>query len=119
MSTQEHPAAPRHLSAEAAELWRTLHSSYTFEEHERKTLKLALEAWDRCQAARRAIRREGLVYKDRFGAPHARPEVRIEQESRGAWIRLMTALKLPSDEPATPQSRYRGRYAQNKGPVHA
>ena len=122
MSRQEPtaaPAAPRHLSSEASELWRTLHADYTFEEHERKTLKLALESWDRCQAARRAIRREGLVYHDRFGAPHARPEGRIEQESRGAWIRLMSALRLPTDEPSSPQSRSRGRYARNQGAIHA
>jgi phage terminase small subunit len=99
-------APPRHLSAEARELWRTLHEAFVLDSHEEKTLRLALEALDRANQARRALRRHGLVYEDRFGAPHARPEVAIERDSRQAWIRMMAALDLPAEE-APGQSRAR------------
>ena len=35
-----------------------------------------------------------MVYLDRFGAPRTRPEVRIENDSRLAFARLVKALDL-------------------------
>lgn len=99
------PEPPRHLSVEARVLWRHFHDQYDFEPWETKTLRLALDALDRASAARRAIRRYGLTYQDRFGAPHARPEVAIERDARQAWIRLMTALDLPTEEEPSAQVR--------------
>jgi phage terminase small subunit len=91
------PDPPRHLSTESRALWRELMHAYELEPHEQKTLRLALEALDRCNMARRALRREGMTYLDRFGAPHARPEVQIERDSRQAWVRLMASLSLPAE----------------------
>src|SRR3954454_14430046 len=91
-------APPGHLSAESQTLWRELTDSFTFEPHETKLLRLALEALDRCNQARRALRRHGLTYDDRFGQPHARPEVQIERDARAAYARLMKELGLPDDE---------------------
>jgi P27 family predicted phage terminase small subunit len=93
-------APPGHLSAESQVLWRELADTFDFEPHEVKLLRLALEALDRCNQARRALRRLGLTYDDRFGQPHARPEVRIEAESRQAFARLMKELGLPDEESA-------------------
>jgi hypothetical protein len=53
---------PRHLSAESRRLWRSLHERFEFDDHEEKTLRLALEALGRANQARRAIRRHGLTY---------------------------------------------------------
>jgi P27 family predicted phage terminase small subunit len=92
------PAAPEHLSAESRTLWRELTHEYELEPHELKTLRLALEALDRATQARKALRRKGLTYEDRFGAPHARPEVAIERDSRGAFARLMKELALPVED---------------------
>jgi hypothetical protein len=103
---------PRHLSVEARALWRELHARYEFEPAEEKTLRLALEALDRANQARRAIRRLGLTYEDRFGAPHPRPEVVIERDSRQAWLRLMGALDLPTEqEPAEKPRTIRGQFS--------
>jgi hypothetical protein len=41
------PNPPRHLSAESRALWRSLHERIEFDDHEEKTLRLALEALDR------------------------------------------------------------------------
>jgi phage terminase small subunit len=106
------PDAPRHLGAESRALWRELHARYEFEPAEEKTLRLALEALDRANQARRALKRHGLVYLDRFGAPHARPEVAIERDSRQAWVRLMAALELPTEEPAAQSRTLRGRFGE-------
>jgi hypothetical protein len=104
---------PRHLSAESRDLWASLHERYVFDDHEEKTLRLALEALDRANQARRAIRRLGLTYEDRFGAPHARPEVAIERDARASWLRLMSALELPTEEEPTGQPRtLRGRFGE-------
>jgi phage terminase small subunit len=114
MSKPEAPQAPRHLSAEARALWRSLHDRYEFEDHEEHTLRMAVESLDRASAARRALKRHGTVYLDRFDAPHARPEVAIERDARASWLRLMGALDLPAEEeaPAEQGRTIRGRFGE-------
>jgi hypothetical protein len=73
---------------------------------------LALEALDRANQARRALKRHGLVYLDRFEAPHARPEVAIERDARASWLRLIGALDLPEEEPAGQERTIRGQFGQ-------
>jgi P27 family predicted phage terminase small subunit len=109
------PSPPAHLSAEGQKLWRDLTASFDFEPHETKLLRLALEALDRCNQARRALRRHGLTYDDRFGQPYARPEVQIERDARASFARLTKELGLPEDdEPAhgRPGRDRTGRYAR-------
>lgn len=115
MSDDTLPEPARHLSTEARALWRTLYREHEFEAHEEKTLRLALEALDRASTARRAVRRLGLVYLDRFGQPHARPEVAIERDPRLAYVKLMDALGLEPEEPPA-QLRARGGTFARKAP---
>jgi phage terminase small subunit len=79
---------------------------YELEPHHVRLLTLAAESWDRCQQAREAIAEHGLTHDDRFGQPHARPEVGIERDSRIAFARLLRELALdiegPSEESARP-----------------
>jgi phage terminase small subunit len=112
MSNPEAPEAPPHLSPESGALWRSIHARYVFDDHEEKTLRLALEALDRANQTRRALKRHGLVYLDRFDAPHARPEVSIEKDARVSWLRLMAALDLPEEEPAEQGRTIRGRFGE-------
>jgi phage terminase small subunit len=108
----ERPEAPAHLSAESRALWTRLVAEYEFTHPELKTLRLALGALDRAEQARKALRRHGLTYTDRFNQPHARPEVQVERDSRAQWLRLMGALALPTEDEPEPQPRTRrGRYA--------
>jgi hypothetical protein len=106
------PDPPRHLSSDSLALWRELTAAYEFEAQELHTLRLALEALDRANQARRAIRRNGMTYDDRFGAPHARPEIAIERDSRQAWIRLMAALDLPAEEEVAQGRTIRGNFGR-------
>jgi len=115
MTNPQVPEAPRHLSPESRALWRSLHQRYVFDDHELHTLRLALEALDRASQARRALKRHGNTYDDRFGQPHARPEVAIERDSRASWLRLMGALDLPPEEAASSAEQprtIRGRFGE-------
>jgi phage terminase small subunit len=110
-ATADLPAPPKHLAAPSQQLWRQTVEAYELAPHELKLLRLALEALDRCEQARRAIRRHGMVHLDRWDKPVARPEVKIEADSRAAFARLMTQLGLPEeDDPAASWGRpKRGR----------
>ena len=92
---------PDHLSAESTALWRELHEALDFGPAEVKVLRLALEALDRASQARRLLKREGMTYLDRFGAPHAHPAVKIERDSSNAAARLFAHLALPEDAGAS------------------
>jgi len=92
-------AAPNHLSKEISEWYESVVADWDLEEHHRRLLILAAEAWDRCAAARRAIAKHGLTFTDRFGQPHARPEIGIERDSRLAFARLLRELGLDVFEP--------------------
>ena len=94
------PAAPPHLEAATRAWWSQAVADYQFEPHHLRLLTLAGEAWDRGQAARAAIATLGLTFDDRFGAPHARPEVAIERDSRLSFARLLRELDLDVDPPA-------------------
>jgi len=111
------PEPPGHLSDESKALWRDINADYDLEAHEFKLLRLACEALDRANQARRALRRHGLTFVDFRGKPVARPEVAIERDSRTAFARLMAQLNLPMDDDETTvqgrpiRDRRTGRYA--------
>jgi hypothetical protein len=93
--------APKHLSSRSQTLYRRLAGNYDLagEPHALETLRLALEALDRCEQARAALATHGTVYFDRFGSPKARPEVGIERDSRIAALRGFRELSLDSELP--------------------
>ena len=90
---------PKHLKATTRRWYQAVLDEYQLEPHHRRLLLLAAEAWDRCQQAREALAKHGIVYADRFGAPHARPEVGIERDSRLAFARLIRELALDVESP--------------------
>ena len=91
--------SPGHLQPTTRRWYQAVLDEYQLEPHHRKLLLLAAEAWDRCQQAREALAEYGIVYADRFGAPHARPEVGIERDSRLAFARLIRELALDVESP--------------------
>jgi len=99
--TSRKPAnsAPKHLRTATRQWWNQVIADYELEPHHVRLLTLAAEAWDRGQQAREALARYGLTFEDRFGQPHARPEVGIERDSRLSFARLLRELALDVDEP--------------------
>ena len=91
---------PRHLKLATRRWFAEVCTTYELEAHHVRLLTLAGEAWDRCTQAREALG-EGLTFTDRFGAPHARPEVAIERDNRLAFARLIRELDLDIEPPAT------------------
>jgi phage terminase small subunit len=100
------PKPPEHLSSASQTLWRSVIEDYELEPHHLELLRLALEALDRCEQARRLIEEEGPVFRDRFGCPRPHPRVAIERDSRIAAARLWRELDLegePMPDPRMPR----------------
>lgn len=91
--------APSHLSEESRKWWQSIIAEYELESHHLRLLRLAAEAWDRCQQARRRLQKHGMTYDDRFGQPKSRPEVAIERDSRLAFARLVRELGFDVADP--------------------
>jgi phage terminase small subunit len=73
---------------------------YELEPHHLKLLQAACEAWDRMQAARKALDDLGLTFIDAQGQPRTRPENAVERDSRIAFARLVRELDLDGGAPA-------------------
>jgi P27 family predicted phage terminase small subunit len=96
------PPAPEHLSPSAAAWWTTTVERYVLEEHHLRLLQLCCEAWDRAQAARAQLDRDGLTVPHGDGGIRAHPCIAIERDSRLAVARLVRELDLDV-EPAAPE----------------
>ena len=96
------PEPPEHLAPATGAWFASVLAAYELEPHHVRLLTLAAEAWDRCEAARKAIDEHGLTYADRFGTPRARPEIGIERDARLAFARLLRELDLDVEPPASP-----------------
>lgn len=103
--------APRHLTKQSKSLWRSLVADYGLgdEPAALETLRLALEALDRCEQARTALAKHGTTYVDRFSQPRVRPEVAIERDSRTAAIRGFRELSLDGEAGEVRPPRIGGR----------
>lgn len=94
------PTAPAHLRAATKRWWLSVATTWTLEEHHIRLLTLASEAFDRCQQAREQIARDGLTVPTKAGGPRLHPCVRVEQDARLAFARLLRELDLDVAAPA-------------------
>ncbi|MDX9861650.1 MAG: P27 family phage terminase small subunit [Rhodospirillales bacterium] len=93
---------PTHLEKETKAWWAEVAAEYELEAHHLRTLTLACEQWDRAQAARKLIKKEGIAINDRFGQPKPHPAVAIERSASVAFARLMRELALDDTDPSRP-----------------
>ena len=100
---------PSHFSADTKSWWAEVVASYVLEDHHLRLLTGASEAWDRAETARREVKREGMFYQDRFGAPKIHPGVDAERKSRDQFRLLLRELGLDVEPPA--EHRLAGRTA--------
>lgn len=94
---------PKHLKTATKRWFEAVVTEFELQEHHLRILSLAAESWDRCQQARAAIEKHGLTYSDRFGAPHARPEVQIERDARTSFRQCVRELGLDLADPDSPR----------------
>ena len=93
------PKPPPHLRTETAAWFASVLKMFELEQHHVRLLTLAAESWDRAVEAREALATHGLTFNDRFGQPHARPEVAIARDATVAFARLLRELDLDIDAP--------------------
>ena len=86
---------PGHLSKEGKEIWTEILTEYSIDDAAGlRILRVALEAFDRSQAARTAIDRDGLTFVDKASQVKAHPLLPIERDSRAAFLAGLKALNL-------------------------
>lgn len=90
---------PAHLAPETAAWWRAVLTEYALEAHHLRLLRLACEAWDRCQQARETLDRDGLTTQTETGGLKTHPCVGIERDARLAFARLLRELDLDAEMP--------------------
>jgi P27 family predicted phage terminase small subunit len=97
-------APPKHLSKESAEFFRKTLVDYELEEHDVLLLVKAMEAFDLAEKCTKILDKDGLTYIDRFGAPRARPEAKILNDSRNAMKNILReiGLSLADDNKSRP-----------------
>ena len=74
-------------------------AKYYLDPHHEMLLELAGRAWDRAWQASQAIRRDGLVYQDRFKQPHAHPACMVEIQAMTQYARLLREINLSVSSP--------------------
>jgi hypothetical protein len=81
--------APRHLSAEARDMWARFVDDWDLDGAALLILQTALESFDRMRSAQRLIAKNGLVKAGRANAA-----VVIERDSRLSMLRALRQLNL-------------------------
>lgn len=87
------------LSPATAAWVKSVLQTWELEPHHKKLLLLAAGHWDRIQAARRIIEKNGAIFYDRFQQPKPRPEIQIERDSSVVFARLLRELALDVEPP--------------------
>lgn len=100
--------APAHLSKGAGALYAQIHAQYVLEAHHDAILIKSLEAFDRAEAARLIVERDGVLVTSRLGEIKASPAVQIERDARAAFLAGIKALNLDLElGPPPPSPRHR------------
>ena len=86
---------PGHLSREAKRIFAGLRAEYEInDEGGLRVLRVALEAFDRAQLARKQIARDGMLLVDRYGQKKAHPLISVERDARAGFLAGLKALGL-------------------------
>lgn len=99
MAANTGPRAPSHLRPTTRKWWSDVVKTYEMGGTHIMLLTSACESWDRLQAAREVIDKEGPVFIDRWSQPRQRPEVDIERHCRASFERTVRLLGLTNEEP--------------------
>ncbi len=88
-------APPSHLSAAARKMWSAVRTTHVVDDPDALALlRVACEAFDRAEGARKLIAQTGPCVRDRFGQLRAHPAVQIERDARAQVIAAFRALRL-------------------------
>jgi P27 family predicted phage terminase small subunit len=97
---------PTHISAVAKKLWIDIFTEYSIDDAAGMAiLRVALESFDRSQAARKAINKAGMTVTGRDGQVRSHPLLTVERDNRAAFLAGLKALNLdlePLKKPGRP-----------------
>lgn len=101
---------PKHLSKESKATWKKIIFSYCItDEAGLRILRVALEAFDRAQSARKQIDEDGLTFLDGKGKPKPHVLLPVERDNRAAFLAGLKHLNLDleplRDGPGRPGGR--------------
>jgi phage terminase small subunit len=94
---------PKHLTAATRRWWRSAVETFDCEPHHVMLLTAAAELWDRKEAAREIIAKDGLVFVDRLGSTREHPAVKIAKDCAIAFTRTIRELRFDVAAPAEDQ----------------
>jgi P27 family predicted phage terminase small subunit len=111
--------APAHLNKEGATLWRDIASEYSIDDAAGLALlTTACECLDRMRAAQAAIKEDGELVRDRYGALKVNPACGLEKDSRTGFLLAIKGLSLDI-EPLRDRVGRPGSALGWKGTAHA
>ena len=87
--------APKHLSNEAKKIWKSILTEYAIDDSAGlRILQAACEAYDRAQAARVIIDKDGMTVLDKVGQVKSHPLLPVERDNRAAFLAGLKQLNL-------------------------
>jgi hypothetical protein len=92
------PPAPSDLSSRGKGLWRDIHRGWELDASAEQLLTIALRGFDRADAARALLRRDGLLVAGTRG-PRPHPAVSIERTATETALKAWRALGLDVQTP--------------------
>jgi hypothetical protein len=99
MENGEKIEVPKGLSAESRRLWAGLCAIYEFNDPAALViLRTALQARDRIEEARKAIKADGITVKNRYAMPIAHPALAIEASARRQMLLAFRELGLEGEK---------------------
>lgn len=112
-TTAKHPGPPADLGDPGAKYWRSVVEDFELDESALELLAHACRQLDRAEAARTALKRDGMTFVDRWGQPRCHPALAEERAAHLAFLRLRRELAIDTEEPSsepkrgpTPPKRY-------------
>lgn len=89
------PTAPEHLDAAARAWWESIQREYAITDAGGLALlRAGAEAFQRAEAARAEIDRDGMMVADRFGQKKPHPLLATERDARSQILHALKGLHL-------------------------
>ena len=99
MQKKRKPTAPKHLKADGRTVWRKIVAAWDLDDCTLIILKIACEAYDRLQNARRTVDKEGLTVitgDNNFIREH--PALKVEKEAGSRFLQAWRMLDIETAE---------------------
>jgi len=103
-------SAYKSLRPETKKWIDSLRDTYVLESHTERVLLAAAVSWDRAAEARELLKKQGLIFQDRWGQPRPNPAAEIESKALSAFARLCRESGIDLEQ--MPESRPPRQYGE-------